>query len=72
MELKNKRDAGGKSKEPLKFWGCGEPYLLLDFPHKPYAIQNIQSVHKVTTMNDVAKIIPRISASLEGRQAKHQ
>lgn len=57
-------------KEPLKCWGCGEPHILRVCPH-----QNIHMLtrdREVTTVNDIARNIPTISAALENRQAKHQ
>ena len=57
-------------REPLKFWGCGEPHLLRDCPH-----QNIQMIvrdREATTINDITRNIPTISVALENLQAEHQ
>ena len=57
-------------REPLKCWGCGEPHLLRDCPHR--TIQNIQVLREETTINDVERNIPRISVSFGDCQAEHQ
>jgi len=41
-------------------------------PHNPISVQNIQEIHEATTVYDIARNIPRISAALEDRQAEHQ
>ena len=57
-------------KEPLKCWGCGEPHILRDCPHRN--IHMISREREATTVNDIARNIPTISAALENRQAEHQ
>ena len=57
-------------KEPLKCWGCEEPHLLRDCPHRN--IQMIMRDREATTVNDIARNIPTISAALENQQEKHQ
>ena len=57
-------------KEPLKCWGCGEPHILRDCPHRN--IHMIRREREATTVNDIARNIPTISATLENRQAEHQ
>lgn len=72
MDLNNKKTSGVKERESLKCWGCGEHHLLRDYSHNPRSIQNIQDVQKVTTLNDILRYIPRISAALEAKQEEHQ
>ena len=57
-------------REPSKFWGCGEPHLLRDCPHRN--IQMIVRDREATTENDIARNIPTIHAALDNRQAQHQ
>ena len=57
-------------REPLKLCGCGEPHLLRDCPHQN--IQMIMRDREATTINDIARNIPTISAALENRQAENQ
>ena len=57
-------------KEPLKCWGCGEPHLLRDYPHRN--VHMLMRDREATTVNDIARNIPTISAALENWQAEHQ
>ena len=57
-------------REPLKCWGYGEPHLLRDCPHRN--IHMLMRDREATTVNDIARNIPTISAALENRQAEHQ
>ena len=57
-------------REPLKCWGCGEPHLFRDCPHRN--IHMIMRDREAATLNDIARNIPTISAALENRQAEHQ
>ena len=59
----NKKEGIVKMREPLKCWGCREPHLLRDSPHKN--IQMILRDREATTVNDIARNIPTISAALE-------
>ena len=59
----NKKEGTVKMREPLKCWGCGEPHLLRDCPHRN--IQMIMRDREATTVNDIATNIPTISAALE-------
>ena len=70
MNGNNKRDGTVKMREHLKCWGCGEPHLLRDFPHRN--IQATQVLREATTVNGVARNIPKISTALEDRQEEHQ
>ena len=66
----NKKEGTVKMREPLKCWGCGEPHLLRDCPHRN--IHMIMRDREATTVNDIARNIPTISAALENRQEEHQ
>ena len=59
-------------KEPLKCWGCGEEHLLRDCPHRQQNSRRIYNVQEATTVNDVAKSVPQIYASLDNLQVDHQ
>jgi hypothetical protein len=59
-------------KGPLQCWGCGEPHLLRDFPHRQHDNKKFYHVQEATTVNDVARSVPRIYAVVENRQADHQ
>ena len=59
----NKKEGTVKMREPLKCWVCGEPHLLRDCPHRN--IQMIMRDREATTVNDIARNIPTISAPLE-------
>ena len=66
MDTNKKNESVVKIKEPLKCWGCGEPHLLRDCPHK--TIHNIQALREETAVNDITQNIPRVSAALEDHQ----
>ena len=44
--------------------------MMRDFPHRN--IHMINREREATTVNDIARSIPTISAALENRQAEHQ
>ena len=50
--------------------GYGEPHLLRHCPHPN--ILTVQVLREATTINDVARNIPKISATLEDRQVDQQ
>ena len=66
----NKKEGTVRMKEPLKCWGCGEPHMMRDCPHRN--IHMISREREATTVNDIARNIPTISAALENRQEEHQ
>ena len=70
IEGDSKKEGTVKMKEPLKCWGCGEPHLLRDHPH--INVKILMRDREATTVNDIARNIPTISATLENRQAEHQ
>jgi hypothetical protein len=59
-------------REPSKFWGCGEEHLMRDFPHRQHDNRRVYNIQKATTVNDVARSIPNIFATLDNRQVDHQ
>ena len=50
--------------------GLWRTHLLRDCPHRN--IHMLMRDREATTINDIARNIPTISATLENRQAKHQ
>lgn len=72
IDLNVRKGNGDNEKGVLKCWGSGEPHLPRDYPHNARLVQNIQAMHKTSTVNDMAMNIPRISATLEDRQVEHQ
>jgi hypothetical protein len=60
------------NKGPLKCWGCGEPHLLRDCPHRQHENQTVYNVQEVATINDIAKSVSRIYTTVENQQANHQ
>jgi hypothetical protein len=67
-----KERAEETKKGTLQFWGCEETHLLRDFPHRKHDSKRVYNVHGASTINDVAKSIPRIYATVENQQANHQ
>jgi hypothetical protein len=67
-----KETTGETKKGPLQCWGCGEPHLLRDFPHRNHDIKRVYNIQEATTINNVARSIPRIYATVENPQADHQ
>jgi hypothetical protein len=52
----------------LKCWGCGEEHLLRDFPYRKQNNRRVYNIQEVTTVNDVARSMPQIYATLDNRQ----
>jgi hypothetical protein len=44
----------------------------MDFPHKKKEIKSVYNIQESTTINDVARIMPQIYASLDNRQVDYQ
>lgn len=61
-----------QKKGPLQCWGCGEAHLLRDYPYRQHDNKIIYNVQEATTINDVARNVPRIYAVVENRQGDHQ
>jgi hypothetical protein len=68
----NPGNTDNPKKEPLKCWGCGEEHLLRDCPHRRQKNRRIYNVQEATTINDVAKSMPRIYAVVDNKQVGHQ
>jgi hypothetical protein len=71
LEQANER-AKEPKKGPLQCWGCGEPHILRDYPHRQHDNKRVYNVQGEAIVNDLARIIPRIYAAVENRQANHQ
>ncbi len=59
-------------REALKCWGCGEPHYFKDCPNKKESFGNVHSIQEATTIGEIARSIPQISAALENQQAEYQ
>ena len=59
-------------RETLKCWVCGEEHLLRDFLHRQQNSRRIYNIQESTTVNDVARSVPQIYASLDNKQDDHQ
>lgn len=46
--------------------------MLRDYSHNPRFVHNIEVVQESTTVNDIARNIPRISVASEDREVEHQ
>jgi hypothetical protein len=56
----------------LEFWGCREEHFSMDFPHRKKENKSAYNIQESTTINDVARSMPQIYASLDNRQVDHQ
>jgi hypothetical protein len=64
---------GDNPCEQLKCWECGQPHLRTNCPHLNST--NITAIHNLqesSTVGDMGKILDRINAPIDGRQADHQ
>jgi len=60
-------------KPPMKCWGCSESHLWIYCPQNPLnKKETFNNIQESSTINVVACNIPRISATLDGRQTDHQ
>jgi hypothetical protein len=59
-------------REPLKFRGCGEEYLLREYPHRQQENRRVYNIQEATRVNYVARSVPQIYVALDNRQADHQ
>ena len=46
--------------------------MLRDFPHRQQNSRRIYKIQEATTVNDVARIMPRIYVALDNKQVDHQ
>lgn len=53
MNLDGKKN-GRREREPMKWWGCGEPHLLRDCAHNTRSMYNIQIVQEATTVKEIS------------------
>jgi hypothetical protein len=58
--------------EPLKCWSCGEENLLRNFPHRHSNSNGVYNIQEDTTVDDVARSMLKIHATLDNRKADHQ
>jgi hypothetical protein len=54
-------------REPLKCWGYGEEHLLRDNPHRQQDNRSVYNIQEAITVNDVARSMPQIYATLDNR-----
>ena len=59
-------------KQPIKCWGCEGDHIYKYCPHQGDNMKTFHSVKKEETIEDVGKIMPRIYAALDNRQAYYQ
>ena len=58
---------------PLKCWKCGNPHHYKDYSIRRRNFKNnVHTIQEYIIVGDVAREIPRISATLENPQANHQ
>ena len=56
---------------PLQCWKCGEPHMHRNCPLKNESARLAYNVQEAGTVGQVARVVPRIYAALEDRQADH-
>jgi len=56
----------------LKCWECDEPHYFKDSPKRKKGFGNVHSIQEVTTIGEITRRIPQISAALENPQAEYQ
>jgi hypothetical protein len=56
----------------LKCWVCGEEHILRDCLHRKQNNGRVYNIQEATTVNDVARRMQQIYASLDNRQDDHQ
>ena len=61
-----------QNKGPLKCWKCEGSHLRRYFPLENESTIPAYNIHGEETMGQVARVVPRIYAALEDRQAYHQ
>jgi hypothetical protein len=59
-------------REPLKCWGCGEEHLLRDCPYRKQNSRRVYNIQEATTVDDVARSMPRIYVALDNKKDDHQ
>jgi hypothetical protein len=66
------RKTDNPKKEPLKCWGFGEEHLLRDCSHGQQNNRRIYNVQEATTINNVARSMPKIYAAMDNKQADRE
>lgn len=66
-----KNDNEGTARPPVQCWGCGGPQYVKNCPQRKGTDQ-VSQVYEASTVGDVGRILPRINAALEDRQAEYQ
>ena len=60
------------SSKEIKCWGCNRSHFYRNFPHSPNKkISSIKMLQEASTVNDLARNIPRINVALEDQQEDH-
>eukprot|EP00253_Pinus_taeda_P002988 PITA_02988 len=70
-EQRGKIDNEGTTQPPMQCWGCDAPHYIKNYPKRKGTEQDSQ-IHEASTVNNVGRSLPRISATLEDRQAEYQ
>jgi hypothetical protein len=64
---------GDNSREPVKYWECGEPHLRRNLPHLIAANRTVfHNLQETSIVGDVGRSLHQINAAIDGRQADHQ
>eukprot|EP00253_Pinus_taeda_P026946 PITA_26946 len=64
-------DNEGATRPPVQCWGCGGPHYIKNCPQRK-GTEQLSQIHEASTVGEVGRIIPRINAALEDRQAEYQ
>jgi hypothetical protein len=67
-------DSLGKRQrqQRIKCWGCEGGHMYKYFPHKGDTLRNLHNIKQEKKMEDVRKIMPKIYAALDNREADYQ
>ena len=64
--IKNSNRGWTNNSKEIKCWGCNGPHLYINCPHNPTKkMAPVNMLQEASTVNDIARNIPRINASLE-------
>ena len=56
---------GNNNSKEIKCWGCNGPHIYRNYHHNPNRkMAPVNMLQEASTINDIAKNIPRINASL--------
>jgi hypothetical protein len=70
--ISGREEAKGALERASEMLGMWRDHLLRDCPHRQENNRTIHNIQEATTVNDVARTIPRIYVALEDRQVDHQ